>query len=206
MLICFEIMFPTPALWLRNGTCGADDPTGRCPPVRDVVYSTWWVNYAPLLTATQVQSSWSSRLGMNLLAAGAGRGAFNSGSGIYTANATLSRSFFNPTATPQSTSLVVADIPTVATAAEEPCETNVAIQPPQAPDSASRRPLASASAFPMNLTLFDPSPWTPADTHALQARVLDLTCDANVSLHSIPTFPSLAATNATVRGVDGTGR
>jgi predicted amidohydrolase len=72
MMICFDIMFDWPASALL------DDG------VKDVVYSTWWVNMPPFLTGTQVQAGWANASRVNLIAAGSGEeGWRSSGSGVY---------------------------------------------------------------------------------------------------------------------------
>jgi len=73
MLICFDMMFAEPsARMLEQGEVG------------DVVYSTWWVNMPPFLTAPQVQAGWAQRSGVNLVAAGVGHNGWrSSGSGVY---------------------------------------------------------------------------------------------------------------------------
>lgn len=71
MGICFDIIFEEPMMSLvRAG-------------IKDFVYSTWWVNTPPILSAVTMQQSWSFVNQVNLLASGAGTGWFNSGSGIY---------------------------------------------------------------------------------------------------------------------------
>lgn len=77
LLICFDIMFSEPAATLLH------DPQHK---VEAFAYSTWWVNFVPLLMGTQVQSGWARRFSTQLLAAGAGTNWYNSGSGIYTAD------------------------------------------------------------------------------------------------------------------------
>lgn len=89
MLICFDIMFDWPA----SGLLGAG--------VRNVVYSTWWVNMPPFLTATQVQAGWANRSQVNLIAAGSGEeGWRSSGSGVYA---------FAPASAPSAAQWVHAD-------------------------------------------------------------------------------------------------
>ncbi|CAK9831252.1 Vanin-like protein 1 [Anthophora retusa] len=84
--ICFDILFPVPALNLT-----------RLQGITDIVYSTAWISEIPFLTAVQTQFGWSFAEDVNLLASGyhsPQRG--NGGSGIYLGrngiiNATFSR-------------------------------------------------------------------------------------------------------------------
>lgn len=72
MFICFDIMF------------GAPEQTAVERGVTDFVFSSWWVNFPPLLLATQMQSAWAATSQVNLLAANSGaHGYRSSGSGIY---------------------------------------------------------------------------------------------------------------------------
>lgn len=114
--------------------------TALLQEVTDFVFSTWWVNYPPLITATQVrmnlssylqfcffyvyvcvfsilsdvevQQAWSGLNGVNLLASGIGLSWYNSGSGLYS-NATVLATAYNPTSSPTS-KLLQADIPLLA--------------------------------------------------------------------------------------------
>lgn len=71
--ICFDILFPVPALNLT-----------RQLGVRDIVYSTAWFSEAPFLTAVQTQYGWSYGENVNMLAAGYNNPrAGSAGSGIY---------------------------------------------------------------------------------------------------------------------------
>lgn len=71
--ICFDILFPVPALNLT-----------RQLGVTDIVYSTAWFSESPFLTAVQTQYGWSYAENANLLAAGYNKPQFGSaGSGIY---------------------------------------------------------------------------------------------------------------------------
>lgn len=47
------------------------------------MFSSWWVNFPPLITATQVQQANSRSKGITLIAANSGESWYNSGSGIY---------------------------------------------------------------------------------------------------------------------------
>jgi len=82
MLICFDILFEEPQKQLYQ------------LGVTDLVFSTWWINYPPMLTATQVQQAISYQAQINLLAAGSGTSWFNSGSGIYSEGNVLA-TFYN---------------------------------------------------------------------------------------------------------------
>eukprot|EP01122_Echinamoeba_exundans_P012734 TRINITY_DN5414_c0_g1_i1.p1 TRINITY_DN5414_c0_g1~~TRINITY_DN5414_c0_g1_i1.p1 ORF type:complete len:520 (-),score=35.43 TRINITY_DN5414_c0_g1_i1:2311-3870(-) len=72
MFICFDIIFGYPGLDLI-----------RAYNVRHFVYSTWWVNTPPLMTATQIQQGWSEFFNVTILASNSGRFWYNSGSGIF---------------------------------------------------------------------------------------------------------------------------
>lgn len=73
MHICFDIMFRSPAAAMAlDGN------------IRDFVFSTHWETPGPpMLPAIEVQQGWSRGVGVNLLAADAGEGYANAGSGIY---------------------------------------------------------------------------------------------------------------------------
>lgn len=72
LMICFDIMFRQPSADILSAG------------VRDVAYSTWWVNVPPFLTGTQVQAGWANASGANVVAAGAGHNGWRSaGSGVY---------------------------------------------------------------------------------------------------------------------------
>lgn len=72
MFVCFDIMFGDPA------------NVARARGVTDFVFSSWWVNFPPLLLASQVQSGWAAARGANLVAANTAEpGWHGAGSGIY---------------------------------------------------------------------------------------------------------------------------
>lgn len=72
LFICFDIMFGAPA------------NVARARGVTDFAFSSWWVNFPPLLLATQVQSGWAAARHANLVASNtASPGWHGSGSGIY---------------------------------------------------------------------------------------------------------------------------
>jgi pantetheine hydrolase len=71
MFICFDIIFGYPGLELM-----------RTYNVQHFVYSTWWVNTPPLMTATQIQQGWSRFFNVTLLASNSGKYWYNSGSGV----------------------------------------------------------------------------------------------------------------------------
>lgn len=62
MMICFDMIFGSPIQDLL------------VHQVTDIVFSTWWVNFPPMINALQVQQSWSQYFRVNLLAANAGTG------------------------------------------------------------------------------------------------------------------------------------
>ncbi|XP_017798941.1 PREDICTED: vanin-like protein 1 [Habropoda laboriosa] len=84
--ICFDILFPVPALNLT-----------RMQGITDIAYSTAWFSETPFLTAVQTQSGWSFAEDVNFLGSGYHRLQGGSGgSGIYLGrdgivNATFSR-------------------------------------------------------------------------------------------------------------------
>ncbi len=101
--------------------------------VTNIAFSTWWVNFPPLITSTQVQQAWSRLHGANLLASGnnsclvvhfdspvwhdlsfpayegIGLSWYNSGSGIYSYNSTLT-TLYNPTHEPME-KMLIATVP-----------------------------------------------------------------------------------------------
>ena len=69
MLICFDLMFEYPqGSLLEYG-------------ITHFVFSSWWVNFPPVITATQVQQSNSLIKNITILASNSGESWFNSGSG-----------------------------------------------------------------------------------------------------------------------------
>lgn len=105
MIICFDVMFAKPQLELlyREG-------------VTDLIFSSWWVNTPPILTATQVQQGWSRAFNANMLAANSGFSARVSGSGIFSQGRALA-SFTNPTSSSRNRFLI-ADVPKIQSRAE----------------------------------------------------------------------------------------
>jgi len=97
LLICFDIMFPSPQMDLYQ------------LGIRDIVFSSWWVNFPPLITSTQVQQATSLMRKTNLLASGIGNSYVSSGSGIYTRGHPL-KIYFNPSNSPHE-KLLVAIVP-----------------------------------------------------------------------------------------------
>jgi predicted amidohydrolase len=107
MMICFDIMFAKPQVEMlkRYG-------------VTDVIFSSWWVNTPPVLTATQIQQAWSRSFGLNMLASNSGYNERVSGSGIFSRGVALA-SFTNPTMTSQSR-MLIADVPKIQPRKEDP--------------------------------------------------------------------------------------
>jgi predicted amidohydrolase len=70
-IICFDIMFAEPVTSLRR------------LGISSFVYSTWWVNKAPLINGVQTQAAFARVFNATLLAAGIGVNNQISGSGIY---------------------------------------------------------------------------------------------------------------------------
>lgn len=100
MIICFDIMFAKPQLELLNRH-----------GVTDLIFSSWWVNTPPILTATQIQQGWSRAFGANVLASNSGFNARVSGSGIFSEGRPLA-SFTNPTMVSRNR-LLIADVPKI---------------------------------------------------------------------------------------------
>ncbi len=116
MMICFDIMFDTPSKALfREG-------------VTDIVYSTWWVNFSPIINAIQVQQGFSHDKNINLIAANPGIGFVSSGTGIYNRGKALT-SFYNPTKNPM-TKLLVANV----TTSTSPLKDTVDIEETRSPE------------------------------------------------------------------------
>jgi predicted amidohydrolase len=93
MMICFDIIFDTPSKqYVLDG-------------VTDIVFSSWWVNFAPIINAIQMQQAFSLANKINFIASNPGLGAGASGSGIYSRGKAL-QTFYNPTNTPISKVLV----------------------------------------------------------------------------------------------------
>jgi hypothetical protein len=107
MIICFDVMFAKPQVEMmkRYG-------------VTDLIFSSWWVNTPPILTATQVQQAWSRSFGLNMLASNSGYNQRVSGSGIFSQGRAL-QSFTNPTMTSRNR-LLVADVPKLRPRKENP--------------------------------------------------------------------------------------
>jgi hypothetical protein len=81
--VCFDIMYPHPALDVLQLPGG----------VKDVLFSSWWVNLAPTYNALMIQQAWSRVNGVNLIAANTGTGFLNAGGGIFAAGEPLQTSF-----------------------------------------------------------------------------------------------------------------
>lgn len=96
-IICFDIMFAKPQIEMLKKF-----------GVTEVLFSSWWVNTPPILTATQIQQGWSRAFDLNLLASNSGYNRRVSGSGIYSKGVALA-SFTNPTMTSQNR-LLIADV------------------------------------------------------------------------------------------------
>jgi len=100
MFICFDILFPDPQYDLLTKE-----------HIQNFVYSSWWVNYPPIINAVQTQQGWSGYFATNLLASNIGQSFRSSGSGIYTSGKVLA-SVFNPTGK-ASDQVLVAKVPIV---------------------------------------------------------------------------------------------
>jgi predicted amidohydrolase len=113
-LICFDIMFEQPGKALRQLGVAA------------FVYSTWWVDEAPLINGIQTQAAFANAFNVTILAAGIGVSNRQSGSGIYAGAQTLV-STYNPTQSPR-TRLLVARVPTSTVA-----QPSALVAPPERP-------------------------------------------------------------------------
>ena len=82
-IVCFDLLFRQPGAALA-----VDD---LMHPITDFTFSTLWDNNPglPLAMAPAIQQGWSRMTGSNLLASNGGRGFGGTGSGIYSAGATL---------------------------------------------------------------------------------------------------------------------
>eukprot|EP01126_Amoeba_proteus_P053594 TRINITY_DN6538_c0_g2_i2.p1 TRINITY_DN6538_c0_g2~~TRINITY_DN6538_c0_g2_i2.p1 ORF type:complete len:451 (-),score=74.37 TRINITY_DN6538_c0_g2_i2:82-1434(-) len=97
MFICFDIVFRDPPISLvMEG-------------ISDFVFSSWWVNTPPLLTATIMQQSWSLVFGRNILASNSGHSWSSSGSGIYH-NGKALNFYYNNDPTSEHSKLLIADV------------------------------------------------------------------------------------------------
>lgn len=85
--ICFDLMYPHPALDLVSGSSS----------IRDILFSSWWVNAAPSFNALMIQQSWSRINKVNLIAANTGESTQVAGGGIYTQGEPL-RTLFDTSA------------------------------------------------------------------------------------------------------------
>lgn len=147
-LICFDIMFQEPATSLLQMGISA------------FVYSTWWVNEAPLINGVQTQAAFARRFNVTLLAAGIGLNNQISGSGIYVGERTVA-STYNPSSLVSRNRLLVASIdsPTNAIVAPAPPSSSVGV-----PVSRKR------------LTNFAIVPFAPLNTTSVQAAQVGVQC------------------------------
>jgi len=100
IFICFDSIWPEPQLALLNNY-----------KVTDILFPTYWVNFSPIITATEMQQAWSSHNGVNLLASNIGISYESSGSGIYS-NGQILASYYNPTRV-KADKLLVATVPII---------------------------------------------------------------------------------------------
>ncbi len=146
LLVCFDIMFALPATALA-----------QLHGVGAFVYSTWWVDEAPLINGVQTQAAFADAFNAMLLAAGIGLNMYTSGSGIYAGAATLA-STYNPTMKPRS-QLLVAQL-AVSVRAPAPRRR---IPPPPAP--------AAAALLTSNYTVVPLAPRSAGAVSGAQGRV-----------------------------------
>ncbi len=98
MRLCFDILFNTAR------------QTGDAKPAL-LVFSTWWVNFPPLLTGTQVQQAWARAFGTGVLASGANSGqGVSSGSGIYDSKGSVLGAIYDARGEFNST-LIIREVP-----------------------------------------------------------------------------------------------
>lgn len=176
MLVCFDLSYAGP---------GATYPDSL--GVRDILYSTWWINTPPYFSATTYQQAFSRAFGVNLLAAGNGRGYLYSGSGVYSEGEALAQQY-NAGAAPADRLLVVR-VPMLAP--ERPPRLPPLAPPPTRPAGRPRVPQhpvpfhcpgggpapapGSLAQVPFNAT------WT-GEQRTVTAVAGDLTCVANVTV------------------------
>lgn len=79
--VCYDIMYAHPA--------GDVVASG----VRDVLFSSWWINGTPTFNAVMIQQGWSRVKRANLIAANTGASCNNAGGGIYAAGEPLATVF-----------------------------------------------------------------------------------------------------------------
>ena len=153
LMICFDIMNTRPQAALLADTA-----------VTDFILPSWWVNINPQITSTQQQQAWARTFRRTLLAAGTGRGAYNSGSGIYDYQGTVLSTFYNPTSHFLSRMLT----------SKVPIQPVAPFVQPPAPNA-----LPSSPA----LTMVQPlGPGFPGGTVQLQAQAGPLKCSATVNV------------------------
>jgi pantetheine hydrolase len=97
-LICFDIMFLTPVTELVYKH-----------KVTNLLFSSWWVNFPPLLNGLQVQQGYSQLYNVNFLGSNSGMSFRTSGSGLHTNGATVA-SFVSPLKT-GANKLLVSKLP-----------------------------------------------------------------------------------------------
>jgi len=162
MGICFDILFKNPMNSLTQ------------MGIQDFVYSTWWVNTPPILNGVTMQDGWAKSKNVNLLAAGAGMGWYNSGSGIYQRGKVLD-SFYNPGPSGKTvSSLLIANVNTQPFVPYDqlPIPVQLAVEPFQTDISilSDKQTFATASLPSINCSLrYQFSSTTQNQTFALVA-------------------------------------
>jgi len=146
--------------------------------VNDLIFSSWWVNFPPYITGTQVQEAWSRETGANLLASGIGTSWYNSGSGIYTNGISL-ENFYNPTGSSQE-KLLVGQVPI-----KNPNEVTISEHGPSFPRSEGLQSSANEFTF----ETFQAAPGVGGNVSVSQG---DLSCWASYRIS-----PSSPSTNET---------
>jgi len=73
--------------------------------IEHITYSSWWDNFPPMMTASEMQQAFSREHGINMLAANTGAKLHNRGFGIYSSGIALETEF-NTSPEPQSKMLI----------------------------------------------------------------------------------------------------
>jgi pantetheine hydrolase len=100
LMICFDIVFDTPSKSLIYDL-----------NITNILFSSWWVNFSPIINAIQVHQAFSFYHQINLIASNPGIGAPASGSGIYSRGKAL-QAFYNPTKT-HASKILVSKVPII---------------------------------------------------------------------------------------------
>ncbi|KAL6053728.1 Symplectin/biotinidase-like protein 1 [Balamuthia mandrillaris] len=164
MLICFDLMFAKPQAALL-----------RTNAITDIVFSSWWVNYPPLITATESQQGWSRLNGVNLLASNTGLFARNSGSGIYSGGEALS-TFYDPSSPSAASSTLL-----VANVTSPPSTTRSRSSPSSSltPSSSSYLSVPLSTSLASNTDKTNNVEWNYQSFKAASGKTYELNVEAN---------------------------